>query len=430
MPNDPIDSGQPQDSGAGGGTNDSGTNDAGTDAGFDAGFPAAAHLPLPQLTNRNDGGVLTSPKIYLVFFPGDPNEAAVESFTQKMVQFPGAYWTTTTAEYGVGPLAYGGKIELTGQTAPAMTSQAEIQVFMGQQISAGTFGTPDPQAIYTIFYPPQTVITQPNPVSAFFGTVKSCDKFLGYHNNIALALTDGGPSVDFAYAVLPTCTADVEDLTDTLSHEWVEAATDPALTSNGLFSASGGPRSAYFTVDDDHLLWAALGGGEAGDLCIQEGPAIGITPPDIGHRVQRSWSNASAAAGHDPCVPLTSAPYFNSVPVLTETVTLNSALVGMYTTKGIKIAINQTKTIEVDLFSDAPTGGPWTVKAEDLLVRQFGLNQTLAFAWDKTSGQNGDKLQLSITVTGASPITGAHGFVITSTKGSKIAVWPGLIIDN
>ena len=36
-------------------------------------------------------------------------------------------------------------------------------------------------------------------------------------------------------------------------------------------------------------------------------------------------------------------------------------------TKGVTIPVGNSKTIEVDLFSDADTGGPWTVAADDLL---------------------------------------------------------------
>lgn len=38
---------------------------------------------------------------------------------------------------------------------------------------------------------------------------------------------------------------------------------DPFLTSNGVFTVSGGPTAAYFTTDPDHVVWALLGGGHA-----------------------------------------------------------------------------------------------------------------------------------------------------------------------
>ena len=63
------------------------------------------------------------------------------------------------------------------------------------------------------------------------------------------------------------------------------------------------------------------------------------------------------------------------------------------------------------------------MKAEDLLSTyygNYGLPQTLSFAWDRTQGVNGEKLHLTITVMTAFPlIGGGHAFMITSTKGGR-----------
>jgi hypothetical protein len=125
-------------------------------------------------------------------------------------------------------------------------------------------------------------------------------------------------------------------------------------------------------------------------------------------------------------------PFFTSAPVLDEAVTITSPLIGTVVTKGITIPVGTSKTIEVDLFSDAATGGPWTVAADDLLAREYGaygLTNTLSFAWDRTQGTNGEKLHLTITVTGASILGGAHAFEITSTLGSRSYVWPGVVVE-
>jgi hypothetical protein len=126
-------------------------------------------------------------------------------------------------------------------------------------------------------------------------------------------------------------------------------------------------------------------------------------------------------------------PFFQSAPVLGEEVTFtplpNS---GSLVTKGITIPVGQSATVEVDLFSDAPTSGPWTVTAGDLLSRAFGsygVTPTLSFSWDKTQGSNGDKLHLTITVTGASLFGGAHAFVVTSTLDGRYYEWPGVVVE-
>src|SRR5205807_938811 len=100
------------------------------------------------------------------------------------------------------------------------------------------------------------------------------------------------------------------------------------------------------------------------------------TPSDLGFEVARGWSNAAAAAGHNPCAP-SSATYFNSAPVLPDTVGYTDSG-SSAVSKGINIPVGSTGTLLVDLFSDAPTA-PWTVSA----FEETGSN--LSFTWDKTT---------------------------------------------
>jgi hypothetical protein len=224
----------------------------------------------------------------------------------------------------------------------------------------------------------------------------------------------------------------VENVTSVMSHEWVEASTDPFPTANGTFSLSPGPTAAYFMTDRDHIVWGVPGGGEAGDLCEAEGTAVYTTPADLGHVAQRTWSNLLAQGSHDPCAPSIAGAFFDSAPVLDETVTFTTAVTGTITSKGVTIPVGQKKTIEVDLFSDGPTSGPWTVRADDILYKYYGaygVANTLSFQWDRAQGVNGEKLHLTITVTEPALLGGAHGFMVTSTLGNRVAVWPGLIVE-
>jgi hypothetical protein len=412
-------------------TVDTGTADAAPDV--DNGAPStnypAAHPPLPTLTNANHGPVLTTPQVYLVFFQTPPFVSDLQTFAQKLGS--STYWPATTQEYGVGTIHYANTIFLS-EPAPKNIASTDIRTWVEGHIASGAFGAPDPQAIYTIVYPSTTTITQPNPVSPFFPAAQSCTNFGGYHDTAVVA-NDGGSPQSYAFAVIPTCSNNVQDMTGVMSHEWVEASTDPFLTASGAFSISGGPLSAYYTVDTDHTIWAVIEpGGEVGDLCEPEAPEYFI-PADVGYEVQRSWSNVAAMASHDPCVPAPAGQaFFDSAPVLTDTVMFTSALTGSIVTKGVTIPVGQSKTIEVDLFSDGDTGGPWTVKAEDMLHKNygsFGLPATLSFQWDRTSGVNGEKLHLTITVTSASIIGNVHAFVITSTLGARAVVWPGMVVE-
>ncbi len=65
-----------------------------------------------------------------------------------------------------------------------------------------------------------------------------------------------------------------------------------------------------------------------------------------------------------------------------------------------------------------------------LVMLVMRRDRTLDFAWDKTEGQNGDVLHLTITVTAQSAIGGGHAVLITSTMGQRIAMWPGLIVEH
>lgn len=408
---------------------DAGAEDAGPDV--DNGAPStdypAPHPPMPELVNAMGGPVLASPKVKLVFYPGYTLEPYLTTFAQAMST--STYWTQTTSEYGVGSLAYSGAVDLA-DTPPATITQAAVHAWIASELQGGAFGTPDPQTIYTVVYPKTTTVTQPNPVSALLGDVKSCQAFLGYHDNVSVAIGDAGAQ-SFAYAVIPTC-GGLDSLTETLSHEWIEAATDPQVTAAGVFTLTGGPSSAFFGPDADHAIWALLAGGEAGDLCSSEGAGVFVTPADLARPAQRTWSNASAKASHDPCVPRPAGAFFAAAPVLPETVSFESTLTGKVTSKGVTIAQGESKTVEVDLFSDGDTQGAFVVSAADVLSTyygSYGLKPTLTFAWDRTSGLNGEKLHLTITVTGASPVGGAHAFMITSSLRGRQSVWPGLIVE-
>ncbi len=410
--------------------NDASVADIGPDV--DNGQPStdypAPHPPLPTLVNASHGPVLTTPKIVYVFYPSYADEPALQTFAQSLAA--STYWATTVSEYGVGALTYSTTIDLT-DTPPTTISQTEIQSWVASELQSGAFGTPDPQAIYTIVYPQGTTVTQPNPIGPLFGTVQSCVSFGGYHDNTAVALGDAGTTT-FAYAVIPTC-GPITSLTEVISHEWVEAVTDPQVTSGGTFTLIGGPNTAFYGPDGDHIIWSLLGGGEAGDLCEPEGARAYIIPPDMSQRVQRTWSNLSAAASHDPCVPQVTGAFFDAAPVLDETVTFTSVITGDVTTKGVTIAQGASKTIEVDMFSDGDTGGPWTVSAADVLSTyygQYGLKPSLSFVWDRTTGVNGEKLHLTITVTGPSPVGGAHAFMITSKLAGRSTTWPGLVVEG
>lgn len=142
--------------------------------------------------------------------------------------------------------------------------------------------------------------------------------------------------------------------------------------------------------------------------------------------VQRTWSNAAARAGHDPCVPALTTPYLGAAPQLDELVTIDLGNQGGVSTRGVQVPLGMSKTVEVALFSDAPADD-WTVKATDAAT-VMGGDAELSFAWDKTTGHNGDKLHLTITRIKAGQ--GGSEFVVSSrTNNVSTSLWWGFVAN-
>jgi hypothetical protein len=51
----------------------------------------------------------------------------------------------------------------------------------------------------------------------------------------------------------------------------------------------------------------------------------------------------------------------------------------------------------------------------------------LAFAWDKTMGQNGDTLHLTITVSGTDATYNGNAFILYSSSGNEDNMWLGFV---
>jgi hypothetical protein len=388
----------------------SGTGGGPPDIGLPSDIYPAKHPSTPKVITYG-GPVLTAPRVHPVFFAGD-NAGLVAStidFYNKIG--PSSYWTATVAEYGVGLLSSGAPIQLP-EAAPALTTDDGIQAWLAGKLNANdpAFPTPDANTIIAINYPAG--------VSIDLQGSKSCQAFLGYHSNLTLDAAHG--NMDVAYLVIPRCSpqstgmALLDAITNTGSHELIEAATDPYPQTNG----------AYGQVDNNHIYWLlALGGGETADMCAQS-PTSAYKDPEVGYLVQRSWSNVAAAASHDPCVPAANKVYFNSAPVLPDTITLGAGGQSIKV-KGVQIPIGSTKTVELDLFSDAATSGPWTVKAYD--YAQFtGGQPTLEFAFDADSGQNGQKLHLDITALKKGQYN-VEIFFLISELGDQQNFWIGVV---
>lgn len=289
------------------------------------------------------------------------------------------------SEYGVGALTIDASVVVDG-TPPA--NPADLTTFLAAHAPA------DASAILLVMLPQGATYAD----AATVGT--SCTNFDAFHDEY------DSPVGKRAFALSVRCSnlsdfgvsTALDEVTVEISHELAEVTTDPYPTS----------APAYDAMDDDHAVWSLVPFAELADLCTQEGESdeklVGT------YTVQRLWSNAASAAGHDPCTPATGTPYFYAAPVLTEDVPISG--MSSPTTKGISLAVGQSKTIDVALASDSPTD-PWLVEA-------FPLSQSeLRLELDESGGRSGDTLHLKITRLAAGQTNGGSTFAILSAKDEE-----------
>src|SRR5262249_48139963 len=130
---------------------------------------------------------------------------------------------------------------------------------------------------------------------------------------------------------------------------------------------------------------------------------------DFAFRVQGLWSNKAARAGKNPCVPNDGSAYYNVVPldiedvdvVVPPKISIPSHTLGYRITSG-------SRTINLGLYSDRDTGGPWKVSAivggsastivDDNPTIDNGEERVQVSFVGTDSGKNGDKLKVKIDV--------------------------------
>jgi hypothetical protein len=113
------------------------------------------------------------------------------------------------------------------------------------------------------------------------------------------------------------------------------------------------------------------------------------------------------------------------VPVLPDTLAIPAGG-RTITAPGVKIPAGGSRTLDVDLWSDGPTSGPWTVSARDASAMARGTG-ALQLSLDRTAGQDGDTLHLTIQVVKADPNLGAEPFVVTSSLNGQTTLWMGFV---
>jgi hypothetical protein len=96
-----------------------------------------------------------------------------------------------------------------------------------------------------------------------------------------------------------------------------------------------------------------------------------------------------------------------------------------YLLSGVPIPSGQSRTIELQLFSDRPTE-PFQVEIKQGGGTVFpGTAGALTFTLDRDRGQNGDTLHLTI----ARSASGPQPFTITARLGERATAWFGIVGD-
>ena len=352
------------------------------DVGPDSPFVEAMHS-LPIITN-NLGPVIAHPELVTITYSDDTNRAVEEQIGAFLVQ--STWLATGGAEYGVGN-GTSVKVELP-QASPMAIDDSAIQTFLASLITAGT--APDPiadagagdggmvwsNAIYMIYFPTTTAVTVfGQPLCGYSGG--------GYHYES----TVNANGHSFAYAVVSPCPGGVpaappENIVWTTSHELIEACTDPFVVS-----APG------YALYDSTQPWASIG-GEVGDLCTfllpqwSEGPYTAI---------QRVYSNASAAAGGAPCIPVPE-PYYG---------------VDGEPPTWVPLAAGQQTVFQLEGWSTAPVAA-WSVSTYVYPLSGMAMPQATL---GSMTLQNGQSTTMTVSMPVGSP-SGSYTAVLVQSSTS------------
>ncbi len=365
----------------------------------------------PEITSVG-GPVMSTVRVVPIFYADEASGTQQLAFLHKLAA--SATWPRLVSEYGVGALTIDTPITLSSN-APATLLDSDLQAILtsGLDGTHAEYGAVDATTLaHTIFLfhtPLTTAASGP-----YGGTTPwNCNPVGGYHWSITLPSTAKAIyAISYDCAPPPYLATTLDLTTSIISHELVEAATDPFHD-----------QPAFTSPNIPALPWAVPLGAELGDMC-ELVTNDWYVPADVGYTVQRAWSNTEALMFHDPCVPVPAGdpPYFAAIPDAPDFV-LYSDSGGTFSMPGTRIAVGQSRTIEVDLSSAGPTDD-WTVDASEPL--RAGQAATLSFALDRDTGRNGNLVHLTITAL-SRPATGVSFYRVRSILGTTKHVWFGAV---
>ncbi len=363
----------------------------------------------------NGGPVLSDPVIVTITWPGDSDAPTYQALGDSIGA--STYWSDINSEYGVGKatsLTPNHVVVPIAATAAGFNDQ-DLDAYVEANVGA-TWPAPTANTVYALYLPPGSPLYLGGPPDA--GGQDGCAQGIGgYHTE--------SQNKNYVYAIMPHCagfaTADVEL---GASHELNEAATDPHPGTN----------PAWVGFDPNHLAFEFFNQfqDELGDACegfSSASDAVDFTP----YTVQRQWSNKSAAAGGQWCLPKLPEPMYNTTFLPStnlDTISVNLSTLypgaGTVQSKGFKMALNSTRTFPIGLFSDMATSAPFTLDVY-ALNQPIGQDQSgnainngaATITIDKTSGVNGDIANVTVTPTAYSSLGVVFFAVRAQLPGSQ-----------
>jgi len=361
---------------------------------------------MPQVVNStpptSGAAVLSVPRAMAITYDNDPNRSDFETF---LTQYAASTaWHAQAAEYGVGALTVRSPGHVAGN-APLTLSESDVLSLLTANTSGVTpaWGAPDRETIYEF--------SIPQGVTFDSGGQHCCTDFDGYHSTTIVE------SIEVPFAILCGCSVTrlhsdlgltpLQILTETANHETVEAATDPYITG-------------FVTTDDAHFAWSYEVGGEVGDMCTFVDTTNELQPTGIAYAIQRTWSNAAALAGHDPCVPDATSPYYQTVPETPDAISLPGVGTSV-ATSALKVPIGGDGIVTLHVYADDANAGPFTVQLDDYSATSGGP-QLLAFTQPSGAFHAGDTVTVPVHVNGSD--TGLGGTAEAFRVTTKPAVGP------
>ena len=232
------------------------------------------------------------------------NLASTSAIDADVKQVVGSSYGDSLGQYGVPHFSFGGtEISTCGDAPKSVVQsvwQSDVGDFLRCEVASGAVPGPTSplytaEMIYNVILPHGVDAKLSLPS----GNKTSCVDFSAYHyyaTYVAKPSTTPKRPVGFTliYNVIPsTCATDVQHLTAAISHELVEAATDPVPVppTYWIDESSAGDGSRY-----NPLAWGTLlEKGEAADICstaLYKGDA---TAPSYASRVEQQFMTAPFA---------------------------------------------------------------------------------------------------------------------------------------